>query len=536
MNALLNDCFRFTISVNVRILGAVLTLLQQFGIRFFNYSQNQLEKKYGITDQTPILSYGFELTELIDEAASGKRGHLQFPMTSGSTGFPKRVLFTNLRLRLLKLIFSDFFVRCCWSFSIRRTNLYVFSANTEDASLTSMLLEEKRMPSYFSTLQAPYRIQSNAALKALASEYGVTALRLWILTLSNPGVLYSTNPSTLSTFFDDLEHNWESGSRLVRDWHGGSTVFDPTVRRIARRLCSVGYRRRIEAVAISAAAVSLEVYAPAVRTYICWTGGYVKPFLQRLEKHLPRSRYQLIPMYSMSTESVETIGHVRGAEVSFLPIAPGVLYEFAETDTTTVLKPHQLIVGHTYSLIVSDNYGLRRYDTGDLFLCRQKIFDLPDLTFLRRRDLEYSFTGEKLTAHQLTCVFDQLRATNEGLRHDHFLSCIPSHPSDDAIPHYKIMLVSIQPNGAAVEGIANDCDRLLTELNCEYKAKRETGRLGPMRFLSMNQADFINLTSGCGQSHSWEAQFKFLPLYVQTWEAMNNRIHLQIAQSGRWLR
>ena len=520
MNAFLNDCFRFVISVNAQILGALLTLMQRVRIRLFKYRQDRLKKKYGITDQTPTLSYGAELTDLIDAAATAKRGHLKFPMTSGSTGFPKRVLFTNLRLRLLKLIFADFFVRCCWSFSIRRTSLYVFSASTEDASLTSMLLEEKRIPSYFATLQAPYRIQAHAALKALASEYGLTALRLWILTLSNPGVLYSTNPSTLSTFFDDLERDWESGSRLVRDWHRGSNVFDPTIRKFARRLCSIGCARRIEAVAASAEAVPLEVYAPAVTTYICWTGGYVKPFLQRLEKYLPSSRYRLIPMYSMSTETVETIGYVRGGEVSFLPIAPGVLYEFVESGTTSLLNPHQLIVGHSYSLIVSDNYGLRRYDTGDLFLCRQKVFDLPDLMFLRRRDLEYSFTGEKLTAHQISCVFDRLRATNEGLRQDHFLTCIPSHPSDDAIPHYKVMLVSNQPNGAVVETIANDCDRLLTELNCEYKVKRETGRLGPVRFLSMNQADFINLTSGDVQSHSWEAQFKFLPLYVQTWEAM----------------
>jgi hypothetical protein len=355
MNAFFNDCFRLVISVNAQILGALRTLMQRVRIPLFKYRQYRLEKKYGITDQTPILSYGPELTDLIDAAASAKRGHLQFPMTSGSTGSPKRVLFTNLRLRLLKLIFADFFVRSCWSFNLRRTSLYVFSAGSEDASLTSMLLEEKRMPSYFSTLQAPYRIHAHAALKVLASEYGLTALRLWILTLSNPGVLYSTNPSTLSTFFDDLERDWESSSRLVRDWHGGSNVFDPTIRMIARRLCSVGYARRIQAVAVSVAAVPLEVYAPAVQTYMCWTGGYVKPFLQRLEKYLPPSRYQLIPMYSMSTETVETIGYVRGGEVSFLPIAPGVLYEFAEAGATSLLKPHQLIAGRSYSLIVSDN-------------------------------------------------------------------------------------------------------------------------------------------------------------------------------------
>lgn len=519
MNALLNDSLRLVISLNARLLGALLTLTQRVKIYLFKNSQNRLKRRYDITDLTPILSYGPHLEDLIKAASIGRK-EMRFSLTAGSTGVPKRLLFTKRRLRLLKLVFSDFFVRCCWTFGIHRTSLYVFSAISKDQSLTSMLMEEKRGPSYFSTLQAPYRVQSNAALAILASEYGVTALRLWILALSNPGVLYSTNPSTLSTFFDELQRNWELSSRLVRDWHRGSHVFDQSVRSIARRISSLGCARRIEAVSLSTTAVQVEVYAPAVRNYICWTGGYVKPFLQRLEKHLPPHRYRLIPMYSMSTETLETIGCVHAGDVSFLPAAPGVFYEFVEGDKTSLLTPDQLQVGHIYSLVVSDSYGLRRYDTGDMFLCRGKVFDLPDLIFLRRRDLEYSFTGEKLTAPQISSMFDQLRATDENLRHENFLTCIPSHSHGDSIPHYKVILVSNEPNVPVATAIANDCDRLLTELNCEYKFKRETGRLGPVRFLSMNHADFINLTSGDVQSHSWEAQFKFLPLYVRTWEAM----------------
>jgi hypothetical protein len=519
MIALINDCLRCLISIAIRCLGASLFLVQRIRIRLFNFNQNRLRRKYRIIADTPILEYGKDLEVLIDAAAAKKSSPVRFPTTSGSTGEPKRILFTVWRLSALKLLFTDFFVRCCWSFSITRTNLYVFSSFNEDDSLTSMLLEEKSLPSYFSTLQAPYRVQQHPSMRALASKYGPTAVRLWIITLSNPGVLYSTNPSTLSTFFDELKDDWQTSSQLVRDWQQRSDIFDSAVRRIARRLSSVGCSERIDRLAACEVAPAIASYASAVSAYICWTGGYVKPFLQRLEKHLPEQRYRLIPMYSMSTETVETIGHVSKRRLHFLPIAPGVLYEFLREEGAVLQKPHELQPGKSYVLVVSDAYGLRRYNTGDVFLCRQKIHGMPDLEFLRRRDLQYSFTGEKLTGAQIMIAFDRLRRT-QAFDDDQFLTCIPSHPTREPIPHYKLIVVSnattrVEMRSREIEVM---CDKLFADINCEYKSKRETRRLGPVRLVVMNQTDFINLTR---RSSSWETQLKFLPLYVQTWESLN---------------
>ena len=62
-------------------------------------------------------------------------------------------------------------------------------------------------------------MQQHDSIRALVSEYGATAVRLWILTIANPGVLYATNPSTISAFFDELKTNWSTCSKLVSDWH-----------------------------------------------------------------------------------------------------------------------------------------------------------------------------------------------------------------------------------------------------------------------------------------------------------------------------
>lgn len=520
MNSLINDLLRVAISFSIRVLGAILSTT--FGVRLKSFSLNQarLKRKYQIEDETPILAYGKDLEVLIDAAARKRRG-VRFAMTSGSTGTPKRLLFTSWRILQLKLIFTDFFVRLCWHLSIRRTGLYVFSSSIEDKSLTSLLLQERRTPSYLSILQAPYRLHSHPAVQALASKYGVAAVRLWLLTLANPGVIYSTNPSTISTFFDEQKTNWKAASQLVRDWCEKPSAFEPSLHRIARRVSSIGAKERLESVARAATMPALEIYAPAVTTYICWNGGYVKAFLQRLEQYLPPSRYRLIPMYSMSTETVETIGYCKNGRLSFLPIAPGVLYEFLEQPGNALKTPQQLKAGHTYSLIVSDNYGLRRYDTGDLFLCRGFVNNLPDLMFCRRRELEYSFTGEKLTAEQLIAAYEHLSKTGALPGRDRFVTCIPSNPSAGGVPHYKLVLLA-DGIGLSPERVALSCDQFLMLLNSEYKTKRTSGRLGPMTLLTLNLSDFIKLTTnGVKAERSWEAQFKFLPLYLKTWEEMS---------------
>lgn len=526
MRGLINDCLRRLIAIGIEGLGLVLTIVQRFRASIFFRTQKRLSLRYEITSNTPILTFGPELERLIESAAAKGATGAKFAWTSGSTSKPKRILYTNRRLRAVKLAYVDFVARCCWSLSIKRTSLYIFSALSKDDSLTSMLLEESGSPNYVSSLQAPYRVHGQPEIQSLVSDYGATAVRLWILAMANPGILYSTNPSTLSTFFDELATEWQRHVRLIQDWRRKPDVFHRDVHMIAKRLDSRGSHARLERIAMSVAPLPMHVFAPAVEAYVCWVGGYVKSFLDRIAIDLPPARYRLIPMYSMSTETLETVGHFAGNELAFLPIASQVLYEFIEEGvedrTENLLIANQLKAGKTYSMVVSDPYGLRRYQTGDLFLCRGFVADLPDLTFMSRRDLEYSFTGEKLTSEHLMTVFQRLRVEFPRLGPERFLTCVPSHPFDEPIPHYKILLVNRHGKdvGALVEELATRCNELLSEVNCEYKTKYESGRLGPVRLMFLSQEDFIDHVSGSQQGKVWEAQFKFLPLYRSTWESL----------------
>ena len=406
------------------------------------------------------------------------------------------------------------FARACSEFHINRTSLYVFSSFEADQSLTSLLLDESSLPDYLSTLQAPYRVERHPAMRALAAEYGATAVRLWLLTIANPGVYYATNPSTISTFFDELTQHWNESSSLVRNWRRYPKRFNADIRRIARRLDSTGSDARLQSIATSTGPLPLDAWAPALEAYICWTGGYVKPFLDRLQTYLPAPRYRLIPMYSMSTETIETSSHFANGDAYFLPLVPGVSFEFID-EHDNHLGPTELQPGKLYEMVVTDEYGLRRYRTSDLFLCRRKIGLLPDLVFVRRRGLEYSFTGEKLTAEQCSIVFEQLRAQYPSVFANKYLTCVPSQ-SPQAAPHYKVLLVGERHGNLELDSLAARCDELLSEVNCEYRSKRASGRLGAVAFIETGAREFAEQFSA---GRGWESQFKFLPLCPHlTWK------------------
>ena len=431
--------------------------------------------------------------------------------------------YTRRRIAGVRWVFVDSFLRAFWMLDVRRTSMYLFGPVRADDSLSGLLLSETGRPSYLAALQAPYRMHAWEPLRRVHDSYGVAAVRLWVLALSNPGVLYSTNPSTMSTFFDTLEEDWTRCRALVRDCVRHPDKMDPLLAAVTRRIASSGYRQRLKRIAESPTFLPIDVWAPLARVYVCWTGGYVAPFLDRLEMHLPGSRFRRVPMYSMSTETIETIPDFRLGELAFLPIAPGVCCEFLESGAPRapdgLLAPQDLSLGCDYELVVSNGYGLRRYCTGDLFRVERVVDDLPDLRFLRRRGLGYSFTGEKLTGDQVLLAYERLRPSFPDLSDDHALTCFPSLESDDGLPHYRLVVVYPgREDPGPVPRLARRFDELLRNLNREYRVKRSSGRLGAVRLERVGLAGLRERLPG-GNAPGLDSQFKFLPLYPCLWES-----------------
>ncbi len=191
MRAWINDALRAAIGISLRIAGALFQLRHRWRIRNFGSFQARLQRRYCIRRATPLAdSIGLPAGDRAD-ARHGPRSP-RLAKTSGSTGQPKEIPYTNARLREVRFTFIDVFLRCFWSLDVARTSLYVFGSLDNDESLTALLLEETRSPSRLEVLQAPYRVERHPALQGLRDRYATSAIRLWIVSLSNPGVLYRT--------------------------------------------------------------------------------------------------------------------------------------------------------------------------------------------------------------------------------------------------------------------------------------------------------------------------------------------------------
>jgi hypothetical protein len=521
MRTIFNEILRVLIAVNMTLLGKLFNRLHKKRIRNFRRDQEILAEQLEINAGRPILNYGDELKQHIDDAAKAIHSK-QFAVTSGSTSVPKRILYPDFRLRKTRFVYIDNLGRCFNAIKIPRKVLYVFSALRNDDSLTGMLLDENKGTPYISGLQAPYRLHRDEAMQELSEKYSPTAIRLWMMVLSNPGIFYSTNPSTLSTFLDALQEDWQNVKALIREYLSSPENFDERIHDLRKRVQSFGWSRRFNLIAESEKVPSYEQLFPGFSCYFCWTGGYVQPFIDRIEARLPPEKYRRIPMYSMSTETVETIADYRDNKVHFLPLGPSVLYEFlpieAEDLPKNILRPDQLEVGEQYTMVLSDIYGLKRYQTDDVFDCRGFVDGLPDLHFARRRSLEYSFTGEKLTGPQLSEAYLRLRAEYPSIGDEVFFTCIPSEPKEDAVPHYKLIVVGT--TNSMPESLAARFDSHLMAINHEYASKRETDRLGPPQLVQCDLAEIVARVADRPDKSNWESQFKFLPLYRRTWESM----------------
>jgi hypothetical protein len=486
--------------------------------------QRRLRRAYGVQPRTPILPWGPELEAAV-EAFAASNPQARFAYTSGSTNRPKKIAFTPRRLAQIKRASLEAAVQAGRAHRVLRPTLFVLAALREDDSLSTLVLDEGRATSYSDGLVMPSRYLWEPELRGVLEAHGSTATRLWLLLLSNPGIVYSTNPSTLAVFLGKLEDEWESARSLAQAWARDPRSFDEGAARVARRVVAPGWARRLRLAAESSQPPPLHALFPGLAAYCCWDGGYVVPFLDRIRASLPPPRFGHIPMYSMSTETLETQAYYERGRTHFLPISPGVLYEFlpegAEDDPLALLPARALQPGANYSMVVSDPYGLTRYATGDVFACVDRVREVPDLRFLRRRGLAYSFTGEKLTGEQVEAAFARL-PKEAGLPSGVQLTLIPALGAEGDLPHYRLVLAHSSTRPPATEVDPGPClDRLLSTQNREFAGKLASGRLGPTRAVTLAYDDFAQLLSGAsggGESErSWETQFKLVPLYTRRW-------------------
>jgi hypothetical protein len=163
------------------------------------------------------------------------------------------------------------------------------------------------------------------------------------------------------------------------------------------------------------------------------------------------------------------------------------------TDTETLLA-HELRVGENYYILMTTTSGLYRYNIRDVVRCTGFEGTAPILEFLHKGAHISNVTGEKLTeSHVVTAV--RTAAEDVGVDVPQF-SVIPVWGDP---PEYRLLLQQNDADSENLNRLAGAVDRQLLALNCEYREKRESGRLGELAGQLVGEGTWENLAKSRNQ-------------------------------------
>jgi hypothetical protein len=308
------------------------------------------------------------------------------------------------------------------------------------------------------------------------------------LRLSLPrrvAMIIAANPSTLVQLARAGDADKES---LLRDLRDGTLAGHLDIPADVRAAVAPRLRRRnpervreLEEIIRRTGTLYPKDYWPADGLLLGnWTGGSVGAYL----RHYPR-------YYGSAV--VRDVGLIASEGRMTIPLsdgtASGVLdvtthyFEFipqeeAESPSPTVLAAHELEEGRSYYILPTTAFGLYRYDIHDLVRVTGFHNRTPLVEFLSKGAHFANMTGEKLSEHHVTramaTVLKQLDLT---------LTCYSVAPCwDDETPYYGLFVE--RPDVADAEQgsrLAALLDRQLGEENVEYRGKRDSLRLAPLR-------------------------------------------------------
>ena len=495
-----------------------LYVLLRLRLMRYQRAQEALARRYGVEGCEPE-PYGETTRARIQKLAATYREPVEFAWTSGTTHDPKQILYPKRRLRALQQTYLAQAILAYRHAGLGRPAFYFLTSMAPDRSVSGLLARES-LPWWLARYILCDSIVYVPAVARLVDRYSQDALHLTLLLLSTPVLIAMANPSSLYLILDHAQRDWDRVRTQVA--HILAEGWWPAFR---RRMGSAVHSREVRTRQLlqSSTCPSMRELLPALRMVYCWNGGYVQPFIDNLQQQLKDIDPLFRPMFSMSTETVAYLVYPDVSTDGGLPVYPGVCYEFIQADhdaaARNLLKPWKLHVGQRYLMVVSDAYGLKRYQTNDVFECVGFKRQTPLLRFQGRAGLSYSFTGEKMTDHQLLEAYETIRrkARLPGAA----FTCFPKL-NKGRVPGYVFVHVTNTPLAQADSVTADVFDQALIEINEEYASKRKSGRLAKPEIVTQNYEQLVSklMRSDPRYTGTSPAQFKPLPLYRVFWESL----------------
>lgn len=325
-----------------------------------------------------------------------------------------------------------------------------------------------------------------------AKRYSIMRLALadsWV------GMLITANPSTLIQLLEDASKN---ADRLIRDIQDGTlhgqgipvSVHHALRKSLAK---SPQRARTLERVIREHGHLRPSAVWPMLGLLGVWCGGSAAAYIPRLKQlfgHVPVRDHGLhasegrmtLPLKDDDPAGIlETGTHY----FEFIPVRE------IDSPNPVVLEADELETGEEYFILLTTSSGLYRYNIRDVVRCVDFYGVTPVLEFRHKGAHISSITGEKLAESQ---IVDAVRATSMTTGLSPEIYTLTPHWGDP--PGYTLF-IGIRPEDdpqaskteTAVHGnyerFAAVVDSELQRRNIEYREKRESGRLQPIKVVGL---------------------------------------------------
>ncbi len=300
--------------------------------------------------------------------------------------------------------------------------------------------------------------------------------------------LATANPSSILKLADVADTQSEQLIRDIRDGTLSTDVhIDESIRQSLQRTIRPNPARANELGRLRAKRNGRMLpgdYWPRLSLIGCWKGGTVGHYLDRFPSLFDPNDTRPVPVRDWGYLSSEARGSIPLSDEG----SQGVLtiganfFEFVEVDDLTS-KPDnssawtfhtadELTVGREYYIFLTTTGGLYRYDINDIVKVTGQYNQTPQIVFLRKGRGMTNLTGEKVSVNQIITAF-QNAAKATATCPDHFKA-----EADAGSSRYVFRVeFSLPVDNATQRTFLSRLDQEMMDLNIEYKAKRDSGRL-----------------------------------------------------------
>jgi len=464
-------------------------------------------RRYGFGDirsfadyrqRVPVVTYE-DIRPEMQRVVAGERNILtaeapvMFAQTSGTTGDPKYIPVTpTCQGRAHKDAMRT------WMSHALRKHPQMFSGQV--LTLVSPAVEGHTPGglAYGSTSGHMYRNQPSLLRRIYAvpyeayeiADYGAKYYALMRTAVEmDIHFLATANPSSILKLCEKAD---EYGEAILRDIRDGSLnrefAIEPEIRSVLQPL----YRpnpeaaRRLESARSGRGGKLLPAdYWPRLCLIGCWKGGTVGHYLEKFPEWFDPDGRGMVPVRDWGYLSSEARGSIPLSDegsAGVLTITSNV-FEFVpvaelearpkEPQQWPFLHAGELEEGGEYYIFLTTTGGLYRYDINDVIRVTGFYHRTPQIVFLRKGRGMTNLTGEKVSVNQIMEIFRRV-SQETGTVVDHFRAEADITTSRYLFRVEFALPVAPETQKAFLQGL----DDQLKEINIEYKAKRDSQRLG----------------------------------------------------------